>query len=158
MKWQKAREAIEAASPESSVYIGCDSNISVKKINGKKEFVAEYATVVILHIDSCRGCKIFHNTFSEIDYGQIVPRMLEETRQSIEAYECLKEVIGDRFVEIHIDVNSDERYASHSAASAAVGWVRSIGLEAKIKPDSPAATHAADHVVRRKSIFKHDQK
>jgi len=30
-----------------------------------------------------------------------------------------------------------------------LSWARSLGIEAKIKPDGFAATHAADHLVRR---------
>jgi predicted RNase H-related nuclease YkuK (DUF458 family) len=40
-------------------------------------------------------------------------------------------------------------YKSNVAVKEALGYVKgTLGIDAKIKPDSFAATHAADHVVR----------
>ena len=59
------------------------------------------------------------------------------------------DVIGDRHFEIHLDINPNPNHKSSVAVKEALGWVKgSLGMDAKIKPHSFAATHAADHVVR----------
>jgi predicted RNase H-related nuclease YkuK (DUF458 family) len=52
-------------------------------------------------------------------------------------------------MEVHLDINPNPKHKSSIAVKEALGWVKgSLGIDAKIKPDSFAATHAADHVVR----------
>lgn len=154
--WNGAREEILKSSDSSSVYIGCDSQIFARrnKKTAKTEYYSDYVTVIVVHKDSRHGCKIFYSTETMRDYGQRDNRLLAEVQQALAAYEHIKDVIGNRHLEVHLDVNPDPRFASNSVAAQALGWVRGMGLEAKIKPDSWAATHAADHVVRRKSLFK----
>lgn len=153
--WDEARKAISESSEESSVYIGCDSLISTRRRkNGKTEVVADYSTVIVLHKDSRHGCKIFHSYRSIPDHGQLEPRLYTEVQHSLEAYEAIKDVLGNRHLEVHLDVNPDPRFASSRVSAQALGWVRGLGLDVKIKPDGFAATHAADHCVRRKSAFK----
>lgn len=158
MLWNDAREAIAKSSQGSSVYIGCDSQVEYKRDpkTGKKVRYADYATVVILHMDSRHGCKIFHDHVREVDYGSnknLVPRLMMEVNKSIEAYEAIKDVLGDRYHEIHLDVNSDPIHASNAVTAQAIGWVKGLGLEARIKPEAFAASRAADQCVRRKGHF-----
>lgn len=140
--WSKAKEAIRNSSQESSIYIGCDS----RRIPSKKK--ALFSTVIVLHKDSKRGCAVFHNQIALPDYGQLRPRLMTETQLAIEAFTAIEDVIGNRKLEIHLDVNSDPKHASNVVAAEALGWVRSLGIQARIKPDSFAATTAADHCVR----------
>lgn len=149
---QNAVKAIEASSARSAVYIGCDSIVKKRKDPKTRRTVAtaKYTTVIVLHIDGCHGGKIFH--FSEIrpDYGDIFTRMMTECEIALEAFKPISDVIGDRVLEIHLDINKDKIHKSNVAAQAAIGWVRGqTGIEPKIKPDGWAATHAADHMVRR---------
>lgn len=142
----EAREAIRASSPESSVYIGCDS------IRFKKHGLwhAKYSTVVIVHMDSKRGCRLFHESVVLQDYGVIKQRMLNEVMFAVNAATELIDDIGDRHFEIHIDVNPDPKHKSNVAVKEALGYVRgNLGIEAKIKPHAFAAMHAADHLVRQ---------
>jgi predicted RNase H-related nuclease YkuK (DUF458 family) len=76
------------------------------------------------------------------------PRLLTEVQYALEAYYAIEDIIDDRRLEIHIDVNPDPKYASNVVTNEALGWVRGLGLQARIKPDSFAATTAADHCVR----------
>lgn len=141
--WLKAKEAIQNSSPSSAIYIGCDS----RRIPSKKK--ALFSTVIVLHRDSSRGCNVFHNQVSLPDYGQMRSRLMTEVQMALDAFYAIEDVIGDRKLELHLDVNPDPRHASNVVTAEALGWVRSLGIEAKIKPDSFAATTAADHCVRR---------
>ncbi|NBX50520.1 hypothetical protein EBT25_11435 [bacterium] len=142
---EQAKQAILESSPQSSVYIGCDS-IRFRK---NKMWYAKYSTVIIVHMDSKRGCKLFHDSIDMPDYGNLKQRLLTEVQYAVSAATEIVEVLGDRHMEIHLDINPNPKHKSSVAVKEALGWVKgSLGLDAKIKPHSFAATHAADHVVR----------
>jgi hypothetical protein len=142
---EEAKQAILDSSPQSSVYIGSDS-IRFRK---NKQWYAKYSTVVIVHMDSKKGCRLFHESVDMPDYGNLKQRLLTEVQMAVSAATEILEVLGDRHLEVHIDVNPDPKHKSNVAVKEALGWVKgSLGLDAKIKPHSFAATHAADHAVR----------
>lgn len=142
---EEAKQAILDSSKESSVYIGCDS-IRFRKNN---QWYAKYSTVIIVHMDSKRGCKLFHNSIDMPDYGNLKQRLLTEVQMAVSTATEIIDVIGDRHMEIHLDINPNPKHKSSVAVKEALGWVKgSLGLDAKIKPSSFAATHAADHAVR----------
>ena len=143
--FEDAKQTIINSSPESSVYIGCDS-IRFKK---DKRWYAKYSTCIIVHRDSKHGCRIFHETIDMPDYGNLKQRLLTEVQLAVQAATEVIDVIGDRHLELHLDINPNPKHKSSIAVKEALGWVRgSLGIEAKIKPYGFAATHAADHVVR----------
>lgn len=143
--YEEAKAAILNSSPQSSVYVGCDS-IRYKK-NG--QWHAKYSTVIILHMDSSNGCKLFHESVDMPDYGNLKQRLLMEVQLVVAAATEIIDVIGDRHIEVHLDINPNPKHKSNVAVKEALGWVRgSLGMDAKIKPASFAATHAADHAVR----------
>lgn len=150
-----AIEYIKQSSPQSSVYIGCDS-IRYKK--GKKrakgrQWYAKYSTVIIIHIDSKHGGKVFHHTVSEPDYGNLKTRLLTEVQMAVEAALAVVDVIGDRHMEVHLDLNGSPSHKSNVALKEAVGWVQGMGFEPVIKPEAFAACHAADHCVRNTHVM-----
>ena len=143
---EEAIAAIAASDPTSSVYVGADSRRYRDK-SGK--WKARYSTIVVLHMGSKHGCKLFHQLEVLPDYGNLKQRLLNEVSYAINAATKIIDVLGDRHMEIHLDLNSDPRHKSNIAVKEALGWVRgSTGLEAKVKPESFAATHAADHALR----------
>lgn len=145
--YAKAKAAILSSSPQSSVYIGCDS-IRFKK-NG--QWFAKYSTVIILHMDSKKGCQLFHESVDLPDYGNLKQRLLTEVQFAVTAATEIIDVVGDRHLELHLDINPNPKHKSNVAVKEALGWVRgSLGMDAKIKPNAWAATHCGDHVVRGK--------
>jgi predicted RNase H-related nuclease YkuK (DUF458 family) len=142
---EEAKQAILDSSPESSVYIGCDS-IRFRK---NKQWYAKYSTVVIVHMDSKKGCRLFHESVDMPDYGNLKQRLLTEVQYAVATATEIIEVLGNRHMEIHLDINPDPKHKSNVAVKEALGWVKgSLNMDAKIKPASFAATHAADHAVR----------
>ena len=142
---EEAKKAIIASSQQSSVYIGCDS-IRFRK---NKQWYAKYSTVVIVHMDTNKGGRIFHSSVDMPDYGNLKQRLLMEVQLAVSTATEIVDVIGDRHFEIHLDINPNPNHKSSVAVKEALGWVKgSLGMDAKIKPHSFAATHAADHVVR----------
>lgn len=142
---EQAKQAILDSSKESSVYIGCDS-IRFKK---NKMWYAKYSTVIIVHMDSKRGCKLFHESVDMPDFGNLKQRLLNEVQMAVNTATEILDVLGDRHMELHLDINPNPKHKSSIAIKEALGWVKgSLGLDAKVKPASFAATHAADHAVR----------
>lgn len=136
---------IEKCSAESKIYIGGDSERF--KIN--KQWFADYATVVVIHVDGKHGCKIFGEVTREKDYdfkaGRPSIRLMNEVYKVAELYFKLVDSIGDRPCEIHLDINPDERYGSSCVVSQAVGYIMgTCSMKPKIKPNAFAASIAAD--------------
>ncbi len=142
---EEAKQAILNSSKESSVYIGCDS-IRFRK---NKMWYAKYSTVIIVHMESKKGCRLFHSSVDMPDYGNLKQRLLTEVQYAVTAATDIIDVLGDRHMEIHLDINPNPKHKSSVAVKEALGWVKgSLGIDAKIKPSAFAATHAADHAVR----------
>jgi predicted RNase H-related nuclease YkuK (DUF458 family) len=148
---EAAKLAIQQSSPQSSVYVGCDSIRHRKK---DKQWYAKYSTVIIVHMDSNKGCRLFYDTVDLLDYGNLKQRLLMEVQLAVAAATDIIDVLGDRHLEIHIDVNPNPKHKSHVAVKEALSWVKgSLNIDAKIKPYSFAATHCADHLVRNQHTF-----
>ena len=142
---EEAKEAIKASSKDSSIYIGCDSI----RYRREGKWYASYCVAIILHMDSKHGCRIFHATEKHADFGNLRQRLLKEVELAVNVTTEILDVVGDRYIEIHLDLNPDVKHKSSVVVKESLSWARSLGIEAKIKPDGFAATHAADHLVRR---------
>lgn len=152
---EKAIEAIQASSQTSSIYVGCDSVRFKKKVGRKSQSFARYATVIVLHMDSSHGCKLFYKQDILPDYGKktesLVARLIQEATFAIEATQAIAPFIGDRHFEVHLDINASDVHASNKAASQASGYVLGVtGIKPKIKPEAFAAMFAADRLCNNK--------
>lgn len=59
----------------------------------------------------------------------------------------LHEVLEDRYVEIHLDINPDEHYGSSCVIQEAVGYIRGMcNVIPMVKPNAFAASYAADRL------------
>lgn len=64
-------------------------------------------------------------------------------------YLAFGEILEDFEVEIHLDINQNEVHNSSLVLKEAVGYVLGMtGLNAKVKPESFAASVCADRLVR----------
>ena len=140
---QEVKQFIEN-NPDSKIYLGVDS-VRVKKNK------VRYACVVCIHYAGHQGAKVF----GEISYGEVqdaklgrpINRMLEEVNKVIELYSKLEDVLIERAddVSIHLDINPDKSAGSSIAYGAAKGMIEgTIGIEPTMKPESFAASFAAD--------------
>ena len=152
---EEAKAAIRASSATSSVYVGCDSVRFKKKVRGRTQYFARYATVVVLHMESAHGCKLFYKEDILPDYGRktesLVNRLIQEASFAIEVVQEIATVVGDRHFEVHLDINAHEAHASNKAASQACGYVLGVtGIQPKIKPQAFAAMFAADRIANNR--------
>ena len=144
---EKLKAFIDAQSPETKIYLGADS--ARYKNNGK--WYADYTIAVVVHIDGCHGCKIFGEVQTEIDYDHKASkpsmRLMNEVYKVAEVYQKLVDVIGDRQVEIHLDINPNEKHNSSIVIQQAVGYIKGMcNVIPMVKPKAFAASYAADRL------------
>jgi predicted RNase H-related nuclease YkuK (DUF458 family) len=145
------RDYINNSSSTSKIYMGCDS----QRRKRKGAWYAIYTVALVVHIDGSKGCKIFYIMSQERDYDSKLEkptmRLMNETYKVAEAYTQIAELIGDRYFEIHLDVNPKPDAGSNHVMKQAIGYIRGVCMtEPKIKPLAFAASKAADHGARLK--------
>jgi predicted RNase H-related nuclease YkuK (DUF458 family) len=145
----EAKQFIRDQSPETVIYLGADS----ERYKSNGVWYAEYAVVVVVHIDGCHGCKVFGELTSERDYDQRkdkpAMRLMNEVYRVAELFEKMKDVLEDRKVEIHLDINPDEIFGSSCVVQQAIGYIKgTCNIVPFVKPNSPAASFCADRLKR----------
>ncbi len=146
---QEIKNFIIAQSPTTKIYIGCDSEAYKRK----GQNMADYYLVVVVHINGRNGCKIFGDKITEKDYSidkrKPTYRLMNEVYKASNLYLELAEAIGDREVEIHLDLNPDKRYASNLVLEQAIGYIKgTCNVIPLVKPESWVATHVADRMLK----------
>lgn len=144
---EEVKDYIRKQSPESIIYLGADSERY--KRNGV--WWADYTVCAVVHVDGCHGAHIFGEVFTERDFDQKknrpVMRLMTEVHKVSDLYLKLADVLIDRNVEIHLDINPKEIHASHVVVDQAVGYIRGMcNITPQLKPDAFAASFAADRL------------
>lgn len=140
------KEFIKNCSATTSFYLGSDSE---RYRNRNGIWVADFTTVVVCHIDSCHGAKVFGQIETAPDYDQRKDkpsmRLLGEVHRVAMLFDTLKDVLEDRHVEVHLDLNSKKIHASNAVVAEALGYIKgTCGIDAMLKPDAFAASFCAD--------------
>lgn len=144
---QEVKDFIESQGSETKIYIGGDSERIL--INGK--WYADYTLAVVVHIDGNKGCKIFGEESRERDYDQRMDRprvrLMTEVMKIADLYLKLQEVLQDREVEVHLDINPDEMHGSSCVINEAIGYIRGMcNVVPMVKPNAFAASYCADRL------------
>lgn len=137
---ETVREYIKNSSRSSKIYVGCDSR--------QMGHTTLYVTVVVVHLEGNKGAKVF-------PFYEKVPR-INSTRYRLiqEAYYAtykaleLQDVIGDRYLSVHLDYHPEDKHRSNAVVKEAIGFVLGQGLEYELKPHAHAASSAADWLGR----------
>jgi predicted RNase H-related nuclease YkuK (DUF458 family) len=150
------KEFINLQSPETKIYIGGDS----ERYAVGTAWYADYTLAIVIHINGNNGCKIFGEVQTERDWDQKRdrPRMrlMTEVMKIAELYMQLHEVLEDREVEIHLDINPSELHGSSCVVNEAIGYIRGMcNVVPLVKPRAFAASYAAD---RLKEILNEQQR
>jgi len=130
----------EAASSGQDVHVGTDSLQA-----GKRSF---FVTVVVI-LNPPKGGRVAYTRTVLPRISSLRERLSKEVWMSVE--------LGLQFQTlptVHIDANPSERHMSNKYLQELVGMVVGQGFECRYKPDSWAATHAADHCVRYKNSLR----
>jgi uncharacterized protein len=140
-------EYIRNCSPESKFYLGSDS----ERYKRKGVWYADYTIVVVAHIDGRHGCKVFGEIQTARDYDQRKDRpsmrLMGEVYRVAELFGRLQDVLKDRYVEIHLDLNSKKVHASNLVVTEALGYIKgTCNIDAKLKPEAFSASFCADRL------------
>lgn len=138
--WKEVREYIKNTPATSTIYIGVDSK-------PHKGFTT-FGLAVVVHIESSKGGHMFVEVSKTDKIRSVRERLMKEVEMVVDASMILLDIVGTRGFQVHLDINPDPKYKSNSIAKEAIGWVEGQGFEYKIKPESWAATHAADMLVQ----------
>lgn len=141
----EVRDFIMAQTPETKIYIGGDS----ERFLIGKDWYADYIMVIVVHINGNNGCKIFGEVQRERDWDQKrdKPRMrlMNEVYKIAELYLKLHDVLEDREVQVHLDINPNEMHGSSCVINEAVGYIKGMcNVVPMVKPKAFAASYAAD--------------
>ena len=124
----------------AKIFIGSDSFISRDKVC--------FASAVCLHGGQDNGRYFFFKDFvPKAPYSQLVARITEETRRSVEIACLLMDEYGvnPQSIELHLDVspfgtnNGTSRYSDMLK-----GYVQGYGVDYRLKPDAWASQTIAD--------------
>jgi predicted RNase H-related nuclease YkuK (DUF458 family) len=144
---EEVRDFISKQSDSTKVYLGADSS----RFNVGDIWYADYTIAVVIHIDGCHGCKIFGEVVRERDYDQRKDkpslRLMNEVYKVSEMFLRLSDVLEDRHVEVHLDINPNEMHGSSCVVQQAIGYIRgTCNVIPLVKPNAFAASYAADRL------------
>lgn len=144
---EAVKNFIEQQTPQTKIYIGADS----ERYKKGKQWYADYTLAIVVHINGSNGCKIFGEVQTELDYDAKASkpslRLMNEVYKVAELYQKIVDVIGDREVQIHLDINPDEHYNSSIVIQQAVGYIKGVcNVVPMVKPRAFAASYAADRL------------
>jgi predicted RNase H-related nuclease YkuK (DUF458 family) len=145
MDIDQVAEFIRAQTPQTRIYIGCDS----ERVKVDGAWYADYILAIVVHINGNNGCKLFGEVQRERDYdqkaGRPSQRLMTEVYKVSDLYLKLAEVLEGRHVEVHLDINPNEEHGSSCVISQAVGYIKGVcNVIPFVKPDAFAASYAAD--------------
>ena len=143
-------ELLTSLNNKTKLYFGCDSQ---RKKGKDGNWYATYATILVVHMDGRKGCRIFSHLDTERDYdkkkNKPAQRLMNEVYRVTTLFNELQPLISGFDVEIHLDISTDPINGSNCVAQQAAGYVLgATGIEAKLKPESWAASFGADGIHR----------
>lgn len=136
---------VEAKDGEGKeIHIGSDSQQAGK--------FTEFVTVVVV-LNKGKGGRAFYTRERTPRVKSLRERLLKEVWLSVTTGLALQELMTeDVELTVHIDANPNLKFKSSSYVKELTAMVVSQGFKSLLKPDSWAATHAADHVVKHKVL------
>ena len=144
---QEVKSFIDDQGPDTKIYIGGDS----ERFNLDNVWYADYTLAIVVHVNGNNGCKIFGEVQRERDWDakKDRPRMrlMNEVYKIAELYLKLQDVLEDRVVEVHLDINPNEMHGSSCVINEAIGYIKGMcNVVPLVKPQAFAASYAADRL------------
>lgn len=123
------------------ICVGTDSQVKTQTIN--------FASVIAVVREKNGGFMFFHKSSIRKNGMQIKERLIMEVGKSVEIAYQINDVLLKYGVplEVHADINQDEDCLSHVALKEALGYIKGMGFDFKLKPDAFASSSCADRLV-----------
>ena len=144
---EEVKEFIEAQGPNTRIYIGGDST----RFSQDGAWFADYTLAIVVHINGNNGCKIFGEVQRERDWDSKKDRqrmrLMTEVYKIAELYLKLQDVLEDREVSVHLDINPNELHGSSCVVNEAIGYIKGMcNVIPIVKPHAFAASYCADRL------------
>jgi len=122
-----------------TLYIGSDSMLYNK--------FCVFSCIVAVHSNKLQIANYYFQKEKLYDkkYKKLENKIMKEIQISIEAAQFLKEKIPSAHIEIHVDIGDTSKNATRHLVDSAKGWVKGMGFDVKIKPNSWASSVADWH-------------
>jgi predicted RNase H-related nuclease YkuK (DUF458 family) len=151
---RKGKYSMDMMIREIKDYLGADRNRDYKIMIGTDSQTRTRETLFVTAIIIQRigkGALFFYTRKSHPAMKDLRYRIYRETEYSLHCVDVLKESGFFRLaenipMEIHLDVG--QRGETRKVIQEVVGWVTAVGYEAKIKPESVAASAVADRFTK----------
>jgi len=114
----------------------------------------DFVTVVCCYNKGKGGFGFWARTRFKERYS-LQQKLQQETWQSLEVAFALMEIVpddGKHEIEIHVDANPNDRWASSAYHKQMQGMVTGQGFKAVLKPNAYVSSHFADHMVKNKYV------
>ncbi|SDY95384.1 hypothetical protein SAMN04487866_106129 [Thermoactinomyces sp. DSM 45891] len=139
---------------EIQKYVREDPNSEYKLMIGTDSMTRYKETVFVTAIIIQRvgkGALFFYTKRTHSQMKELRYRIYRETEYSLTCVDLLKEhgffrMFSDIQMEIHLDIG--QQGETRKVIQEVVGWVTAVGYQAKIKPESYAASAVADRFTR----------
>ena len=146
---EEVKEFLLTQGPDTKVYLGADSERV--RVNGV--WYADYALAIVVHINGNNGCKIFGFVERELDYdhkkSKPAMRLMTEVYKLSNLFQEMADVLEDRHVEVHLDLNKSDEFGSSCVVQQAIGYIKgTCNMVPMVKPNAPAASFCADRLKR----------
>ena len=131
------------------IHIGTDAQSSKKN-------AADFVTVVCVHTIG-KGGRVFYWKDKNVPTHSLWEKLYGETERSLRIAVDLNDTFGDSLrdrILVHVDANPNPIYKSSKHVKALAGMVMGYGFQHVLKPNSWAASHSADHIVKHKNERK----
>ncbi|WP_028777583.1 ribonuclease H-like YkuK family protein [Shimazuella kribbensis] len=151
---RKGKYSMDMMIREIKDYLEADRNRDYKIMIGTDSQTRTSQTLFVTAIIIQRigkGALFFYTRKSHPAMNDLRYRIYRETEYSLHCVDVLKESGFFRLaenipMEIHLDVG--QRGETRKVIQEVVGWVTAVGYEAKIKPESVAASAVADRFTK----------
>lgn len=131
--------------PNLKLYIGTDAQDYGK--------ITRFATCIVYRYGH-RGAHFIYFREEVPTVRDMITRLLDEARRTIEIAQIIDEEIPVSFESLDFDFNTVPKWASNKVLSSVRGWVTGLNYKATFKGEHVIATKAADHVCRHPDIYK----
>ena len=147
--YQEVEQYLSKCGLDTKIYLGCDSRVLY---NENRVRMVKYTTCIVVHVDGCRGGKIFYTNDTERDLcpsrNKPSMRLMTEVYKVSALYLDLIENVDsciEMDMSIHLDINPRHEHKSSTIVTEALGYIRGVcQTEATVKPDAWAASVVAD--------------
>ena len=133
------KEAKDLIVRGSNVYVGTDSML--------KGDSCIFVTVIAFHNNSSKIAKYYYKKFKTVNckYRNLKNKITEEVSLSVQAAQKVKEFSPLVPIELHVDIGKNKENKTRIMMSTVSGWIKGMGYNLKVKPDSWASSSIADN-------------